>query len=178
MCGHVYVTAASRSLNIRRGARRSSLLLLMRYLMMRGENHWLASHRQHVRNVARVSLSLSALRGLSLSSRVCLVPATIPRCTSSSPFSQRRHVPHALRFPRFPRSTGDRWRTDRSITDTLDSIVAHREIFCHRFVVATAPSCPFLETRSLSLPTFLSGWSSLPPPIRSGPDWSHLASPA
>lgn len=57
--------------------------------------------------------------------------------------------------------------------DTPDSIVAHREIFCHRFAVVTAPSCPFLETRSLSLPTFLLGCFS----TTSRPTWSGLVSP-
>lgn len=39
----------------------------MRYLVMRGENHWLASHQQHVRNMACISPSLSVLRNLSFS---------------------------------------------------------------------------------------------------------------
>lgn len=142
-----------------------------RYLMVRGENHWLASHRQHVRNIGtrlslflRPSRSRSFLRVLGTS-----YDTTLHLIVASSSTTAR-----ALRPPRFSRIDGRRSREARSITDTPDSIVAHREICCHRFVVVAAPSCPFLETRSLSLP-YLSTWLLLSTshPVRSG-----LVSPA
>lgn len=169
LCGHVYVTAASRSLNIHRGTRRSNLLLpcvtswcVVRITgLHRISNTFVTWH---------ASLLLFLFFAISLFLRAGgLVPATIPQSTSSSYFSQRRHVPHAFSVL----LTIDEWsREDRS-ADTPDCILTHREIFCHCFVVVTAPSCPFLETHSLSLPTFLPGCFS----TTSHPVWSGLVSP-
>lgn len=86
----------------------------MRYLVMRGENHWLASHQQHVRNMARVSLSLSVLRNLSLFLYVLV-----------DWYQLRYHdTPHRhgflnsgtshMRSPHFSRSTDDRGKIDRT----------------------------------------------------------------
>lgn len=61
----VYVTAASRSLNAHQGMRKEQSFFSIRYLMMRGENHWLASH-QHVRSMWHASLPLVSFFCLSL----------------------------------------------------------------------------------------------------------------
>lgn len=129
-----------------------------RYLVMRSENHWLASHQQHVRNMARVSPSLSVLRNLSLSA--CWRIGTSYDTTIHLIVALSSTTARSARVSRIPRDwTDDREKTIRSYNNQpilRIPIVAHREIFCRCFAVVTAPSCPFLETRSLSLPTFLS----------------------
>lgn len=166
LCVHVYVTAASRSLNTRRGTRRSSLLFprvtswceVRITGLHRISNTFVTWH-------ASLFLSPSFAVSLSLVLRGELVPATIPRYTSSSRFPQRQHIP--FRVFRDWRTIGGRTFEQRS-TDTLDSIVAHRQSFLSPHL----PAHSWRRAHFRSLPSYLV--ASLPPPIQSGLDWSHL----
>lgn len=136
-----------------------SFFFSTRYLMMRGENHWLVSH-QHVRSVRHASLllvssppSFPLLDNLFCALANCgtsyatthLIIAFFRPSKNSGTFRAHFAAPYAM---------DDRMMLNEHQfvpirTPSLSPTVNPPGTSLQR----SAPSCPFLETRSLSLPT-------------------------
>lgn len=147
----------------RRGTRRSSLLLPR-------VTSWCEVRITGLHRIGNTFVTWHASLSLSLSFAISLlpasVPATIPRYTSSSRLprpDRARSSPSAL--------FADRGKADRSR-------IPYRRPprnFLSPFRSSRRTFLPILGDALTFAPLpFLPGCSSPPPPVQSGPDWSHL----